>query len=298
VYVATFAVAAAIAGVPTATGLASSTITAVTKPPPASAGSYYLALGDSVAFGYRESSNLPTPDYTKPRGFRSYGLDVASALGLRLVNAACPGETTTSLLSGQHSNGCEDSYDAANQTFDQPGYRDAFPLHVAYTGTQMAFAKTFLKTHPGTRLVTLTIGANDGFLCLRGYPANCTGNLGAFLSGLTTRVKKILAGVRGTGYAGQVVLLDYYSTDYADGTQTGETSAVNQAIDAAAADYHATVASGFEVFRHAAAQTGGNTCTAGLVTMLQDQANGPCGGHPSLSGAGLLALAVEREVAN
>jgi lysophospholipase L1-like esterase len=284
--------ALAAAVVPVTTGLAAPSA------PPASAGSYYLALGDSVAFGYRESSNLPTPDYSKSGQFRSYGRDVADALGLRLINAACPGETTTSLLTGAKSNGCEDSYDSGNQTFDQPGYRDAFPLHVKYTGTQMAFAKAFLKAHPATRLVTLTIGANDGFLCLRGYPANCSSDFGTFFSGLTSRVKKILAGLRGTGYTGQIVLLDYYSTNYADNATTVETSALDNAIDSAASSYHVTVASGFDIFKHAAAQASGNTCTAGLLTMLQDQTNGPCGVHPSLAGAGLLSQAVERNVAN
>ena len=34
--------------------------------------------------------------------------------------------------------------------------------------------------------------------------------------------KKILAGLRGTGYAGQIVVLDYYSTDYSNSSTCGD----------------------------------------------------------------------------
>ena len=58
----------------------------------------YLALGDSVTFGYREAANLPTPDYSDAASFVGYPEDVGAALGLDVANAACPGETSTSLV--------------------------------------------------------------------------------------------------------------------------------------------------------------------------------------------------------
>ncbi|MDQ2796227.1 MAG: hypothetical protein M3Y06_03565, partial [Actinomycetota bacterium] len=66
-------------------------------PEPVRSGSSYLALGDSVSFGYREPANLPTPNYTKASNFVGFPEDVARALGLRVANASCPGETSGSL---------------------------------------------------------------------------------------------------------------------------------------------------------------------------------------------------------
>ena len=58
----------------------------------------YLALGDSVAFGYRPGAVTPPTDYLNPANFRGYAEKYASLRGLRLANASCPGETTASML--------------------------------------------------------------------------------------------------------------------------------------------------------------------------------------------------------
>ena len=82
-------------------------------------------------------------------------------LRLKVANAACPGETSASFINVKaQSNGCEN-------TLGQPnvGYRRSFPLHVKYSGSQLAYAVSYLRTHPGVRLVSLMIGANDLFLC-------------------------------------------------------------------------------------------------------------------------------------
>src|ERR671932_524928 len=64
----------------------------------------YLALGDSVAFGYRV---VPLQDYTQPTNFVGYPERLAQLLGLHLTNAACPGETTSSFISSSGpDNGC------------------------------------------------------------------------------------------------------------------------------------------------------------------------------------------------
>jgi hypothetical protein len=74
----------------------------------------YLALGDSIVFGYRP---LPSfADYRNPAAFTAYPEDVARALKLNLVNAACPGETTASMINtGAPSNGCETNAHRAAQ---------------------------------------------------------------------------------------------------------------------------------------------------------------------------------------
>jgi len=87
----------------------------------------YLALGDSVAFGYVPPQAVPAPNYSDPRSFVGYPEDVARALHIRVSNASCPGETTASfLVPGALSNGCENSPGSST------GYRTQFPLHVQY----------------------------------------------------------------------------------------------------------------------------------------------------------------------
>lgn len=256
-------------------------------------GAKYLALGDSVSFGYREASNLPTPNYAKPRSFVGFPELVARDLGLKLTNASCPGETTASMISiKQQSNGC------LTQPDGSPGYRKAYPLHVKYDGSQLKFAIDWLKSHRNTRLVTLMIGANDGFLCQETTADHCTSpsELSAVLGKVSKNVQQILLRLRqGARYAGQIVVVNYYSLDYSDKNQTALSLALDQAIAAAAKPYHARMANGFRLFKRAAAQARGNTCQAGLLTILND-ASTPCGVHPSFGGQALLASAVERVV--
>lgn len=261
---------------------------------PAVPGSRYLALGDSIAFGYRESDNPPTPDYSKATNFRGYPEELATNLGLKLTNAACPGETTSSFLNASaSSNGCESHYDSTSGTVVAGGYRTINPLHVSYSGSQFAFAKQFLRSHPGTRLVTMTIGANDGFLCQRTTSDGCIGEFGKLLSTIRTNLATTFKGIRATGYAGQIVLVNYYSTDYSDSILTGEIMSLNQALAQAVAPYHVKIASAFDAFQAATQQVGGVTCTAALITVLS---SGGCGVHPSVAGAALLAQTAERKV--
>lgn len=244
-------------------------------------GTGYLALGDSVPFGFRESANLPTPDYSKPTTFVGFPEDVAADERLRVTNAACPGETTTSFITGTPpSNGCEG------------GYRDVFPLHVSYTGSQLDFAVRFLRQHPDTRLVSLMIGANDGFRCQNTTADHCVNELPAVLKQVGANVATILGRIRHDAhYRGEIVLVNYYSLDYSDATQTGLSSKLNETLDTAAAPYHVQVADGFGALRTAAAQAGGDSCKTGLLTTLT---TGGCGVHPSVAGQQLLAGAVER----
>src|SRR6266568_8706008 len=106
----------------------------------ASEGHGYLALGDSVAFGTN-----PLLDAHNAANFVGYPEIVAQTLDIEHVNASCPGEATGGFISPTGlDNVCRP-------------YRTTFPLHVAYTGTQLAFAVNFLKNHPRTRLVTIDL---------------------------------------------------------------------------------------------------------------------------------------------
>jgi hypothetical protein len=90
----------------------------------------YLALGDSVTFGFEESEVRPPPDYEDAASFHAYPEFVGDALHLRTRNAACPGETTSSFIDpNAPSNGCENVYPNSSG-----GYRTAFPCTSATRG--------------------------------------------------------------------------------------------------------------------------------------------------------------------
>ncbi len=268
---------------------ASSASTVHHSQPPVTAGAHYLALGDSVAFGYREATNPPNPNYHHAKSFVGYPEDVAASLGLTVANSSCPGETSSSFLTTHvTSNGCENSVGSTI------GYRDRYPLHVKYAGTQMSYAIHYLKTHSHTRLVSLMIGANDGFVCQGTTSDSCASEFPAVLKQIKANVKTILTNIRSQAhYSGQIVIVNYYSLDYTSAVQTGMSKALNQAMDSAAKNYHVHIADGYGTFKKAATQAGGDTCKAGLITTLS---GGGCGIHPSVSGQALLAQAVERAI--
>jgi lysophospholipase L1-like esterase len=249
----------------------------------------YLALGDSVTFGYRESDTSPSPNYLDASNFASYAEDVGVALGYQLANASCPGETSASFISkSAQSVGCESSPGGG------PGYRSVYPLHVSYKGTQLQYGVAYLKAHPHTQLVSLMIGANDAFLCEETTSDQCVSEFPAVLKQITANVTTILSDIRSDAhYKGQIVIVNYYSLSYASSTETAESKALNAALDGGAKAYHVQIADGYGAFEAAALQSGGNACTAGLLTQLT---GGGCGIHPSVAGQAVLALAVEKVI--
>ena len=230
----------------------------------------YLALGDSVSFGYRESNTLPPPVYTDPADFTGFPEDVAGALGMNVTNAACRGASSGQLLHSDVSAlGC--------------------PLHVPYTGTQVGFATRFLSSHPATTLVTLMIGINDALQCQADTRDHCASELTHVLTELSENVATILTQIR-DHYAGTIVVVNYYPLTY---NGADYSASVNHAVDEAAAPFHVRVANGWSAFVTAAAPAGGDECAAGLLTQL---VSGGCGIHPSPSGQALLALSVEEAI--
>ena len=263
-------------------------------PAPVRAGSVYLALGDSIPFGYRESQSLPTPDYTNAKSLIGYPSLIGQDLDLHVVNAACPGETTTSMINtSRPDNGC--NHDAQGN----PAYRAAFPIHVDYQGSQLDYAVSFLKSHPNTKLVTLQIGANDGLVCQATTEDHCTSpsELSALLAAIGKHVGTILKRLRGTGYKGQLVIVNYYSINSASGDANANSLAVNAAVKNAGAPYNVTIADAYALYAKASKNDpagNNNTCTAGLLTLLTTTG---CGIHPSYAGQAVIATAAERVIA-
>src|SRR6266699_1621919 len=92
-------------------------------------------------------------------------------------------------------------------------YRANFPLHVAYSGTQLAFTDEFLKSHPQTLVVSIDIGANDLFVLATG----CSGNAGCIQAGLPGMLATLSANLdtiyghirNNDGYHHRLVALTY-----------------------------------------------------------------------------------------
>ena len=244
-------------------------------------GGSMLSLGDSVVFGYITSDG---PAYVNPDNFLGYPEIAGDSLRLDSVNAACPGETSAGFLS------------LTGPDYKCQPFRTHFPLHESYGGTQLDYALAYLGANKRkTRLVTLSIGANDVFLLQAecGGGANCIqAGLPTLLAQLYANVNTILSNLKATGFKGVLMVVNYYSTDYSDPAQTGLTLALNHALANAAAANGAVVADAFGAFQKVAAAAGGKTCLAGLLNG-DPQNQQACDVHPSLSGQRLLAKAVE-----
>jgi lysophospholipase L1-like esterase len=265
---------------------------AVKKKLPVVPGSQYLALGDSVTFGYVESAVTPAPNYHDPASFLGYPLMLRRLLGLKVADAACPGETSSSLINpAAQSEACEN-----NPQHTSAHYRPMFPLHVSYSGSQLAYAVSYLMRHHNVRLVSLMIGANDFFACEATTKDACTrsSELNALAATVQKNVKTILSAIRNKAhYHGQLVIVNYYSSNYASAVINSAIQFFNHNQDAPAKPFHVEIADGFGVFRAAAAHSGGDSCKAGLLTQLS---TGGCGIHPSYAGQALLAQAVAKAI--
>ena len=276
-----------------AVGLLASSALVLSGSGPAAAGDEdgraYLALGDSVVFGFITQAGF---EYAEPDNFIGYPAYVGNALNLDAVNASCPGEATSGFINVTGAdNGCHTSY------------RAHFPLHVPYSGpteSQLSFATDFLSDHRDTKLVTVSAGANDAFIlqdsCATAVspPACIAAGLPPVLGSISANMGTILKALRATHFHGMIVVVNYYSLDYSDAAGTGLTLLLNQAETATASTYGAFVADAFTAFKTAPQNisAGGKTCNAGLLNPEPGVA-GKCDVHPSQTGQQLLASTVE-----
>jgi len=260
---------------------------AVTRSSPLTRGSTYLALGDSVSFGYQEATVIPKPDYSNPASFPGYPEQIGKALHVGVTNLACPGETSGSPINASAlSNGCENAY------------RKAFPLHVRYRGSQLDNAVSFLRRHPNVRLVSLMIGANDLFVCQAHTPQHCLARAEQrpVLSQITRNVRRILSAIRDQAhYQGQLAVVNYYSLNYASPLINAQSKLLNTAQDAGAKGFDVRFVNGYSEFRAGSVKFGDQPCLAGLLNQLGGVA-GRCGVHPTYAGQALLAQAVLKAI--
>ncbi len=187
----------------------------------AQVGSTYLALGDSLAYGYHAAqfkSELESKGYVEPATFdEGYVDDFAATLKLvnpklQTINDGCPGETTETLIKGSGLPG----YCAGGPT------GTPFPyvfLHHPYTPhtSQLADALAILKENPNVSPITLDIGANDvlQFLASKcGFPKTFTcspAEVEAEFGHIAANVYSILAQLRAAAPKAQIVLIGLYN---------------------------------------------------------------------------------------
>lgn len=94
---------------------------------------FYLALGDSIAYGFQPNKPKAAP----PTAFDSGYVDLFAARlrklspKIQVVNYGCPGESTRTFVAG----GCE-------------GRGDVRALHASFKGAQLNAALAFLRAIP------------------------------------------------------------------------------------------------------------------------------------------------------
>jgi len=249
----------------------------------------YLALGDSLPFGYNPL--IQPPDLSDYFGYPSI---ISAITQKNLTNASCPFETTGTFLSGGTTT---DKFFGCDVWRATSGLQN--PLFVSYSGPQIDYATSFLQSHPNTHIVTIQLGGND----LGDLELTCGGALACELAGLTGTLTQVginlgmtVARIRHTGYSGPIVLVNYYAFNYTNVTQTGAFGALAETIAAvAAASSNVKVADAFKAFGLVSARFGGDTCAAGLrikLNRFNPQTGDTCDVHPTFVGHAVLAGAV------
>jgi lysophospholipase L1-like esterase len=142
--------------------------------------SYYLALGDSLAYGYQ-------PTHVTGQGYVDdlYASLHSADPRLVLENLGCPGETSGTMLTG-----------------------GVCPF--AGASNQMDAAVAFLRANPGrVKLITIDIGANDVDGCLSSGSINLT-CINNGLTAIASNLARITVQLRRAAPYATIVGMNYY----------------------------------------------------------------------------------------
>ncbi|HVA90857.1 MAG TPA: SGNH/GDSL hydrolase family protein [Chloroflexota bacterium] len=209
----------------------------------------YLALGDSLSFGYQQykvNAALATTGTVDPRDFTTGFVDDFTTQlktlrpALRTVNFGCPGETSGTFITG----GCPYPY----------------PLHNSYSGSQLAAALDFLRHHGQVSPITLDLGANDllGLINTCGgiaQTACITAGEPGILATVATNLTQILAALRQASPRSEIIVLQLYNPLAVLAPSTNAiTQPLNAVIAAVAAGAQARLADAFTPFNLAQPQ--------------------------------------------
>jgi lysophospholipase L1-like esterase len=188
---------------------------------------YYLALGDSMAYGYQ-----PTKAKAPPAAVRTGYVDLFVARlrklspKIQVVNYGCPGESTVTFARG----GCD-------------WLKGGGKLHDAFRGPQLKAAQSFLRAHRGNvSPITVTLWGNDLPLPLSKNAKRAPSAIASFGSRLTT----ILEQLRATAPTAEIIVTGAWNPE-AD--RLARTEPLYRSLDAAirraATASHARVANMF-----------------------------------------------------
>jgi lysophospholipase L1-like esterase len=224
---------------------------------------YYLALGDSLAFGFqlvKFNANFPA----EPPAIFSTGYvdDLSIRLqsiqpDIQTVNLGCTGETSATFING----GC--SYTA-----------QGFQLHETYSGPQLSAALAFLQAHRGqVSPITINIGIND-VIALRqvcGPDISCYFQRApAVLSQAQTNLNQILGALRDAAPDAEIITFTSYDVSFLfDPRLLQLTEAFNAVVASTAVANSVRVADVFGVFNNAPQPVAICTLTF-ICTPLQD----------------------------
>lgn len=203
---------------------------------------YYLALGDSLAFGLQfDKFNANFPSVPASIFSTGYVDDLAGMLreirpGITTLNYGCPAETTVTFIQG----GC--TYTAAG-----------FSLHDPYDGSQLSAALALLHAHRGkVSPISVNIGVND-LISLRtscGDDVSCYfANGPAVLNEIATNLHYILSQLRAAAPDAEIITFTNYDVAFLfDARLLQLTQAFNSAVISTAAQSSVRVADVFGAF--------------------------------------------------
>ncbi len=190
--------------------------------------SYYLALGDSIAYGYQPGKG------GGPGAFDTGYVDPFAAHlrklspKIQVVNYGCPGESSVTFTKG----GC-------------PALREGPKLHDPFRGAQLKAALSFLKAHRGeVSPISLTLWGNDlAPLSAKGKSAPKA------IASFASRLDSILGDLRSAAPTAEIIVTGAWNLE-AD--QLKKTEPLYRSLDAAiaraAAASRARVAKMYAVF--------------------------------------------------
>jgi lysophospholipase L1-like esterase len=274
-----------ILGIRLAQALAAAALVAATVAPMGAAGATatatgssrdrYVALGDSVPYGY---SPLLEDPWIVSR-FVGYPELIARRTHLDTTNLACPGQTAQALISRTADDqGCFELREAfAEEGIDL--------LHADYDGTQLAAALAAVRSDKPPELFTVQAGGNELIGCFDKGPKRVQQCLDEDLPRVTTSLTRLIARLRDAGSRARIVLVGYYLVPGIE----REIVRLNQAIDRAARDQHVPYVDVARPFDTYAQRHHGDLCTTGLLIVTPD---GECDVHPTLTGQRLLATTI------
>jgi lysophospholipase L1-like esterase len=276
-------------------------LTAIFAPVLAASGPQYLALGDSISFGYH-----PVPPPPQPASsYIGYPEILGSLTPAPDINLSCPGQSSTTFLDPTQAATSE--VPNANCEFigpqvpggPYPGWKAAgLPLHTSYSGSQADAAVSVLAGNKSIDLVTISIGGDDllyvQYTCIvqpqpyPDFPTCVTARLPGALATYASNLGAILTKIRKQGkYHDTIVLVKYYAPS-TDPLVTKAVAALNQVMTQVGSQFGATFADAFTAFQIASLPFGGDPCKAGLVAVTPTG----CDEHPSPLGQKVIATTV------